>query len=93
MTKERMDELLDMAGPETVAPIVLYLATDEAANITGRVFACSGGRVALFAEPEEVKAIYKDHKKDGPWTLDELIELVPKTLAVGLVNPAPTELS
>jgi NAD(P)-dependent dehydrogenase (short-subunit alcohol dehydrogenase family) len=93
ITKERMDELLDMAGPEAVAPIVLYLATDEAANINGRVFWCGAGRVALFSEPEEVKAIYKDHKKDGPWTLDELVELVPRTLAVGLVNPAPPELS
>ena len=83
MSKERLDELLDMPGPEAVAPIVLYLATDEAANINGRVFGCCGGRVTLYSEPEEVKAIYKDHKKDGPWTLDELIELIPKTLARG----------
>ncbi len=91
ITKERLDELLDLAGPETVAPIVLYLATDEAANINGRVFGCCGGRVTLYSEPEEVKGIYKDYKKDGPWTLDELIELIPRTLAVGLVNPSLPE--
>jgi hypothetical protein len=89
ITKERLDEMLAMPGPEFVQPIVVYLATDDAANINGRVFRCGGGAVALFSEPEELKGIYKDHKKDGPWTLDELIELIPKTLAADLVNPAP----
>jgi hypothetical protein len=37
--------------------------------------------VALHAEPYELKGIYKDHKKYGPWTLDELTELIPKTIA------------
>lgn len=92
ITKERLDEILALPGPEFVQPIVVYLATDEAANINGRVFRCGGGVVALFSEPEELKGLYKDHNKDGPWTLDELVKLIPKTLAVDLVNPAPPEL-
>jgi len=81
ISKKRMEIYSDMAGPEHIAPIVLYLATDEAANITGKVFRCGGGAVALYAEPNELKGIYKDYKKHGVWTLDELVELMPQTLA------------
>jgi hypothetical protein len=35
--------------------------------------------------PRPEKTIYKE----GRWTLDELDEIVPVTLAEGLVNPAP----
>lgn len=91
ITKARYDELMDIPGPEFIPPIVVYLATDEAANINGQVFGCGGGRVALFSEPVEIRGIYKDYKKDGPWTLDELTNLIPKTLLVGYVNPAPPE--
>jgi len=81
MTKAQLEEFLDLAGPEFFAALVVYLATDEAANINGRVLRCGGGVVALHAEPYELKGIYKDHKKYGPWTLDELTELIPKTIA------------
>jgi hypothetical protein len=55
---------------------VLYLATDQAANISGRVFGASRGRVALYSEPKEEAGIYKE----GVWTLEELMELFPRTL-------------
>ena len=72
-------------NPEDIGPFVAYLATDEAANINGYVFGVSGGRVTLFSIPQEIRGIYKD----GSWTVDELVELVPSTLALELVNPAP----
>ena len=89
ISKERYEEFLDMPGPEFVPPTVVYLATDAAANINGQVLGCGGGRVALYSEPVEIRGLYRDHKKEGPWTVDELINLVPKTLLVGYVNPAP----
>jgi len=70
----------DITGPEYVPPIIVYLSTDYAANINGQVFPCSGGRIAITAEPVEIRGIYKDYKKDGVWTLDELIQMVPKVL-------------
>ena len=66
--------------PEEIAPIVCYLATDEAENISGKVFGASRGRIALYTDPEEKKGIYKD----GIWTLEELIKLFPKTLGQDL---------
>jgi len=71
--------------PEEVAPFVVYLATDEAAGINGCVFFVAGGEIALYPEPTPLRALYKQ----GNWTLEELIEAVPRTLAAGLVNPAP----
>ncbi len=71
--------------PEEVAPFVVYLATDEAAGINGCVFFVAGGEIALFPEPTPVKTLFKE----GKWTLEELIEAVPRTLSAGLVNPAP----
>ena len=71
--------------PEAVSPVVVFLCTDEATNINGRTFFISGGEVALTSEPENIRTIFKD----GIWTVDELCELVPKTLAAGLVNLSP----
>jgi hypothetical protein len=30
----------------------------------------------------QIKGLYRDYKKEGPWTVDDLIRLVPKTLLV-----------
>lgn len=73
--------------PEGVAPIVAYLSTEQASNINGRVFWASGGNLALVSNPFMEKTIYKN----GTWTLDELINLMPKTLAKDIVNPAPAQ--
>ncbi len=62
--------------PEEIAPVVCYLATDQAENISGKVFGASRGRVALYSDPQELKGIYKD----GAWTLEELMKLFPKTI-------------
>ncbi len=80
ITPEMFDEFMDMPGPEFLAPVIAYLATDEAAGITGKVIACGGGRVALYSDPVEIKGLYKDHRKDGPWTIEDLTRLVPRML-------------
>ena len=84
--EERALAQLEDLKPEDVAPMVVFLASDHAANVNGQFFLCAGGSVSLLALPRAVKTIYK---ADGRWTLDELDELVPLTLAEGLVNPAP----
>lgn len=91
ITKDRYEELMSMPGPEYIPPAAVFLATDAAADINGQVIGCGGGRVSIYSEPVDLRAIYKDYKKEGPWTVDELIDLVPKTLLVGYVNPAPPE--
>jgi NAD(P)-dependent dehydrogenase (short-subunit alcohol dehydrogenase family) len=77
---------LEDLKPEDVAPMVVFLASDYAANVNGQFFLCAGGSISLVSQPRAIKTIYKPA---GRWTLDELDEVVPLTLAEGLVNPAP----
>ncbi|MEA2085655.1 MAG: SDR family NAD(P)-dependent oxidoreductase [Chloroflexota bacterium] len=88
MTKERFEELTNPPGPETVAPFIVYLCTDEAANINGQVFDVTGNNIALYSEPVKVKAI---DKQEGMWTVEELIKEVPGVLLEGYKNPAPAQ--
>ena len=82
ITREICEDSSDPPHPEHIPPIILYLCTEHAANINGHVFGASGGRIALYSNPTEIKGLYKE----GVWTVDELIKRVPSTLAQGLVK-------
>jgi 3-oxoacyl-[acyl-carrier protein] reductase len=88
MTKERLEELTNLPDPETLTPFLIYLCTNEAADINGQVFDVTGGNIAIYSEPVRAKSI---DKNEGLWTIEELIELVPKVLLEGYKNPAPAE--
>ena len=75
----------EMPGPDDVAPIVVFLCTDAAANINGCTFGSAGGRISLHTDPVPIKSIFKE----GRWTIDELVRTIPTTLAADIVNPAP----
>jgi NAD(P)-dependent dehydrogenase (short-subunit alcohol dehydrogenase family) len=87
MTKERYEEVTNPPSPETLAPFLIYLSTDNAADINGQVFDVTGGNIALYSEPVKKTSI---DKENGLWTVDELIKQVPSML-VGYKNPAPPE--
>jgi len=87
-TREQYEAAMNMSGPETVAPLLVYLCTDEAADINGQVFDVSGNSVAIYSEPVKKKSILKE---EGLWTIEELIELVPEVLLEGYKNPAPVK--
>jgi 3-oxoacyl-[acyl-carrier protein] reductase len=88
MTKERFEELTNPPKPETVGPFIVYLCTEEAADINGQVFDVTGGDIAIYSEPMKKKTITK---KQGLWTVEELIKQVPKVLLEGYKNPAPPQ--
>jgi NAD(P)-dependent dehydrogenase (short-subunit alcohol dehydrogenase family) len=88
MTKERFEELTNPPGPETVAPFIIYLCTDAAADINGQVFDVTGGNIAIYSEPVKVRSI---DKAQCLWMVEELIEQVPRVLLQGYKNPAPPE--
>ena len=73
-----------MREPEYVAPMTVYLATDHAWNINGKVFYVSGGTIQLAYEETPYRTIFKP----GMWSLDELDLLVPQ-LMQDVTNPAP----
>jgi 3-oxoacyl-[acyl-carrier protein] reductase len=62
---------------EGLGPFITYLATDEARYITGSVFQVGGGHVGLYSVPQEISTI---DKKEGMWTVDELVKVAPEQL-------------
>ena len=84
ISKEMLDTIKAMPGPEPIAPFIAYLATDEAANISGTVFAVRGSTIGIYSEPEVKKSI----KKEGLWTMGELVKSVPEVLLEGYKSPA-----
>jgi NAD(P)-dependent dehydrogenase (short-subunit alcohol dehydrogenase family) len=75
----------NMGEPEDVAPMVAYLATDDAWNINGKVFYVAGGSVSVAYEETPRRTIHKN----GMWTVDELALIVPTQLMRDIPNPAP----
>jgi len=84
--EDRGTENIEQLDPNDVAPMVAYLASEQAGNVNGQFFLCYGNAVALLSQPRAVKTLFKS---DGVWTLDELDRLAPSTLLDGLKNPAP----
>jgi hypothetical protein len=78
-------ELMQRRTPEHVAPMVVYLCSEEAWNINGQTFFVSGGEVSLLQEPMPYRTI----ATDGIWDLSMLRRLVPEFLMQGIRNPAP----
>jgi NAD(P)-dependent dehydrogenase (short-subunit alcohol dehydrogenase family) len=70
--------------PEYVAPIIVYLATDEAKNITGRYIYASGGDLCFYARslqlPGDAHILIR---KNGKWTIEELSEVIPPITRLG----------
>jgi NAD(P)-dependent dehydrogenase (short-subunit alcohol dehydrogenase family) len=82
--KKAADEQGDeRAKPELVSPIVVYLASDQAARVNGLVFRAGGGKIGVYSHPTEVASIHRDWRKDGPWTMEDLERLLPGTLLAG----------
>jgi NAD(P)-dependent dehydrogenase (short-subunit alcohol dehydrogenase family) len=69
-------------APEFVAPFVVWLCTDAAAEVNGRDFVCYADEVTLLTEPGPVRSAVHV----GGWSLDTLDELAGGTIAAGLVN-------
>jgi NAD(P)-dependent dehydrogenase (short-subunit alcohol dehydrogenase family) len=61
-------EGFDALAPENIAPMVAFLASDEAAGITGQVFGVAGGLVELYQGWTPVSSLTKDDR----WTSEEL---------------------
>lgn len=81
MDPEAFKAFLMKNMPEDIAPMVVFLATEQAANINGRVFTVQRGEIGL-------ECLLKDENvitKDGVWTVEELVKTIPTTLAKDLL--------
>ncbi len=72
------EERMANAGPQHIAPIVAYLASDEAANISGETFGVGGTRLFLYK-----MMCSRGLEKRGsaePWTQDEIGGVIDRVL-------------
>jgi len=87
ISQARYEQLMNMAGPEYIAPLIAWLCTDAASDINGQNFRSVQGRVAVFQEPYERASLFKN-ENDGMFTLDDF-DAQMGVLMNGIANPAP----
>lgn len=81
---EKVDEAdLAEGGPQHIAPICAWLATEAAAGITSQIFHSGRGGIAIMQQPAVIRQF---HKSNGVWTLDELDRYVPRLMAAKLAH-------
>ena len=71
-------EISDIGEAEDIAPMVVYLLSDQARNVTGQVYTVAGGKIAVWNQPVETRAMYKD----GRWSPEEIARRLPTSVGV-----------
>src|SRR5579884_2267719 len=61
---------MGMGLPQDVAPLIVFLASDAAREVTGQCIGLGGDKLALWAHPQEIRMAYRD----GGWTADQIAE-------------------
>ena len=89
MTKEQLTGALNMPPPEHVGPFAAWLVSDAASDVTGQVFHVEAGRISLYTVPMESQTLYRDYERLGRWSVEELVDIMPKTILTGYVSPVP----
>jgi len=77
---QQRSNTVDVNQPSDIAPLVVYLASEQADNINGCIFEVWHGHVGIFVDPPPVEQVVW---KDGQWTPEELMKVLPETLTVG----------
>ncbi|GGR61657.1 MULTISPECIES: SDR family oxidoreductase [Streptomyces] len=77
--------LAELGEPEDVAALVVYLLSERAAaqGVTGQVYTVAGPKIAVWAQPRELRAAYAE---GGPWTPERIAEFLPGTVGT---DPMP----
>jgi NAD(P)-dependent dehydrogenase (short-subunit alcohol dehydrogenase family) len=60
--------LAENGDPEDVAPLVVYLLSDQAKDVTGQVYTAVGSRIAVWNQPVEVREM----TTEGRWTPQDI---------------------
>ncbi|TLQ45297.1 SDR family oxidoreductase [Streptomyces marianii] len=77
-------ELKEIGEPADVAALVVYLLSERARaeDITGQVYTIAGPKIAVWAQPRELRAAYAD----GAWTPERIADFLPGTVGT---DPMP----
>ena len=61
---------------EDVAGLIVYLASDASAGVTGQAIGIGGDRLSLWSHPTEIRSAFRD----GGWTADVIAEAFGSTV-------------
>ncbi|MDX6348489.1 MAG: hypothetical protein QOF84_3279 [Streptomyces sp.] len=76
-------ELTEIGEPEDVAAMVVFLLSDHATGITGQVYTVAGPKIAVWAQPRELRSAYAE---GGAWTPQRIADCLPGTVGA---DPMP----
>jgi NAD(P)-dependent dehydrogenase (short-subunit alcohol dehydrogenase family) len=85
-------QIVENGEPAQVAPLVVFLLSEAAADITGQVYTAVGGKIAVWNQPREVRAMYAE----DAWTPEEIARRLPGTVGqepmpgLALLRPPPS---
>ena len=74
-------------GPQQIAPVIAWLSSEEANEITNQIFHISQGNVGIMQQPAVIKSI----KSDDVWDLDKLNMVMPDLVAAKKVHDEEVE--
>jgi NAD(P)-dependent dehydrogenase (short-subunit alcohol dehydrogenase family) len=72
----RVRRAIAFGTPEDCAGLVVFLASDAAASITGQCIGIGGDRLSLWSHPSEVRSAFRD----GGWTADDIADVFSSTV-------------
>ncbi len=65
-----------LVGPQQIAPVVTWLASPKAQDVTAQIIHVMRGQVAIMQQPALIRAFESDHL----WTQDDLDRVMPSLL-------------
>ena len=74
-------------GPQQIAPVLAWLSSEEANEITNQIFHISQGNVGIMQQP----AVIKSFKSEDIWDLDKLNMVMPDLLAAKKMHDEQVE--
>jgi NAD(P)-dependent dehydrogenase (short-subunit alcohol dehydrogenase family) len=78
--REWWTEKLRSLGPETVAPLIVFLCSGLSDGISGQILGARGNEVYLFSQPRPVRTVHRS----GGWTPQQLAEQMKPAFAGSL---------
>ena len=74
-------------GPQQIAPVIAWLSSEEANEITNQIFHISQGNVGIMQQP----AVIKSFKSEDIWDLDKLNMVMPDLIAAKKIHDEQVE--
>lgn len=73
----------DEFDPANVPPALVYLASDDADWVSGRIVGGWGYEIHLYSQPTRSRSIYST----GPWDLEKVFDRLPRLFGADLTPP------